>query len=65
MVVYKWNTLPGKHDKLDTHAMAYAGAGYAGVLSAPASGSQSETALAQSGRGANATKRNRRKIYHG
>ena len=62
MVVYKWNTLPGKHDKLDTHAMAYAGAGYAGILSAPASGSQGGTALAGSG---NASRKNRRKVYHG
>ena len=62
MVVYKWNTLPGKHDKLDTHAMAYAGAGYAGILSAPASGSQGGTALAGSG---NAPRKNRRKVYHG
>ena len=65
MVVYKWNTLPGKHDKLDTHAMAYAGAGYAGILSAPASGSQSGTALAESGKAANTPRRNRRKVYHG
>ena len=65
MVVYKWNTLPGKHDKLDTHAMAYAGAGYAGILSAPASGSQGGTALAGSGNAAGASSRNRRKVYHG
>lgn len=65
MVVYKWNTLPGKHDHLDTHAMAYAGAGYAGILSAPASGSQSDAALAGSKNDANAPKRNRRKVYHG
>jgi hypothetical protein len=65
MVVYKWNTLPGKHDKLDTHAMAYAGAGYAGILSAPASGSQSGTALSESGKAANTPRRNRRKVYHG
>ena len=65
MVVYKWNTLPGKHDHLDTHAMAYAGAGYAGILSAPASGSQSGTALAGSGKAMDAPKRNRRKVYHG
>ena len=65
MVVYKWNTLPGKHDTLDTHAMAYAGAGYAGVLSAPASESQSGTALAGSGKAADTQKRNRRKVYHG
>ena len=64
-VVYKWNTLPGKHDKLDTHAMAYAGAGYAGMLSAPASGSQGGAALAGSGSSPDAPKRNRRKVYHG
>ena len=64
IVVYKWRTLPGKHDKLDTHAMAYAGAGYAGILSAPASGSQGDTALAGSGKTANVSGRNRRKVYH-
>lgn len=65
MVVYKWNTLPGKHDKLDTHAMAYAGAGYAGILSAPASGSQNGTALAGSGGATSGSTKNRRKVYHG
>ena len=32
-IAYKWNTRPGKHDKLDTHAMAFAAFGYEGVLS--------------------------------
>ena len=31
-VAYRWNTLPGKHDKLDTHAMMLAAFGYEGVL---------------------------------
>lgn len=64
MVVYKWNTLPGKHDKLDTTAMAYAAAGYAGVLS-----SSAETDTAQAGTATGATPhaggKNRRKVYHG
>ena len=36
-IAYKWNTLPGKHDKLDTHAMMFAAFGYEGVLSPDAS----------------------------
>ena len=63
LVVYKWNTLPGKHDKLDTTAMAYAAAGYAGVLS-----SSAETDTAQAGTATGApphASKNRRKVYHG
>ena len=60
MVVYKWNTLPGKHDHLDTHAMNYAAAGYEGVLSMSA-----EADIGTQGAGGNAPKKNRRKVYHG
>ena len=60
MVVYKWNTLPGKHDHLDTHAMNYAAAGYEGVLSMSA-----ETDAGQQAAGVAAAKKNRRKVYHG
>ena len=63
LVVYKWNTLPGKHDKLDTTAMAYAAAGYAGVLS-----SSAETDTAQAGTATGAPPhagKNRRKVYNG
>jgi len=56
LVVYKWNTLPGKHDYLDTHAMNYAAAGYEGVLSMSA-----EAEIGMQGTGG----RNRRKVYHG
>ena len=62
MVVYKWNTLPGKHDHLDTHAMNYAAAGYEGVLSMSA---ESDTGTGAQGAGGNAPKKNRRKVYHG
>ena len=59
-VAYKWNTLPGKHDKLDCHAMAYAAAGYEGVLTVDA---DADTG-AQPSRGGGSG-RNRRKVYHG
>ena len=61
-MVYKWNTLPGKHDHLDTHAMNYAAAGYEGVLSMSA---ESDTGTGVHGAGGNAPKKNRRKVYHG
>lgn len=32
---YKWNTAPGKHDFLDCHAMAFAAAGFEGILASP------------------------------
>lgn len=58
-VAYKWNTLPGKHDKLDTHAMAYAAAGYEGILSI-----DTEThPLAPMGGGV--SRRNKRRVYNG
>ena len=60
MVVCKWNTLPGKHDHLDTHAMNYAAAGYAGVLSMSAEeDTGTKTAIG------NTQKHNRRKTYNG
>ena len=58
---YKWDTLPGKHDKLDTHAMAHAAASYEGVLAIEAGG----THLAARGDGAAAPAKNRRKVYNG
>ena len=58
---YKWNTRPGKHDKLDTHAMAYAAAGYEGVLSLDAE----VHPHAVSGGGHDAHRRNRRRSYDG
>lgn len=61
MVVYKWNTLPGRHDHLDTHAMNYAAAGYEGVLSMSAE----SCAGTQGAGGTDAPKRSRRKVYNG
>lgn len=58
---YKWDTLPGKHDKLDTHAMAHAAAAYRGVLAAEAGG----THLAAKGDGSAAPAKNKRKVYNG
>lgn len=58
-VAYKWDTLPGRHDYLDCHAMAFAAAGYEGVLSADAPDAQ----LAPSG--VRRHTRNRRKTYNG
>ena len=58
---YKWNTRPGKHDKLDTHAMAYAAAGYEGVLSLDAE----VHPHAVRGGGHDAHRRNRRRSYDG
>jgi hypothetical protein len=60
-VVYKWNTLPGKHDHLDTHAMNYAAAGFEGVLSVSA---EADTGSQGSGGGTGAPRR-RRKVYNG
>ena len=57
---YKWNTRPGKHDKLDTHAMAYAAAGYEGILSTDAEASP----IAAHG-GGGAPRRNKRRCYNG
>ena len=58
---YRWNTRPGKHDFLDCHAMAYAGAGYEGVLS-----TDTEARPHVGGNGsADAPRKNRRKSYHG
>lgn len=56
---YKWNTLPGKHDKLDTHAMAYAAAAYEGILATEAEG---PTVAAKVGGG---SAKNKRKVYNG
>ncbi|MBQ6140799.1 MAG: phage terminase large subunit family protein [Kiritimatiellae bacterium] len=55
-VAYKWNTLPGKHDKLDTHAMMFAAFGYEGLLTsdAPAANPAQRT-----------SSRNKRKVYNG
>lgn len=53
---YKWATLPGKHDFLDCHAMAFAAAGYEGVLLADAS-TQSAAP--------HGNHRNKRKVYNG
>ena len=59
---YRWNTKPGKHDYLDCHAMAFAAAGYEGVLSL-----DTDTRGQASGGGGDAgsPKRNRRKTYNG
>lgn len=60
---YKWNTLPGKHDKLDCHAMAQAAAAHEGIL-----GSDGDARpLATHGEGgeSRATGRNRRRVYNG
>ena len=56
---YKWNTLPGKHDKLDTHAMAYAAAAFEGILATEAEG---PTVAAKVGGG---SAKNKRKVYNG
>ena len=58
---YKWNTLTGKHDKLDTHAMSYAGAAYEGILATEAEGLQ----LTANPSGGNGPARNKRKVYNG
>ena len=57
---YRWKTLPGKHDKLDTHAMAYAAAGFEGVLSMDA-----DVRPHAAAGGGSAPKRNRRRTYCG
>ena len=62
MVVCKWNTLPGKHDYLDTHTMNYAAAGYAGVLSLD---TDTRGQTSGGGGGTGSPKRNRRKTYNG
>ena len=62
VVVYKWNTLPGKHDKLDTHAMAYAAAAYEGLFSSIAAAGVTGGESASDG---TTFKRNRRKVYNG
>lgn len=58
---YKWNTLPGKHDKLDTHAMSYAGAAYEGILSMEPGGQQ----IAEKIGGGGSSPKNRRRVYNG
>lgn len=61
-MAYKWNTLPGKHDYLDCHAMAFAAAGYEGFLALDADASPH----AVQGGGVSAPRRsNRRKVYNG
>lgn len=55
---YKWDTRPGKHDFLDCHGMAYAAAGYEGVLSIDA---EARPYVADRG----TPKRNRRRSYDG
>ena len=57
---YKWNTLPGKHDKLDTHTMAYAAAAFEGILTTDTEGGTPRPATF----GSKSTK-NRRKVYNG
>lgn len=57
---YKWDTLPGKHDFLDCHAMAYAAAGYEGILATDTEGGTPRPATF----GSKSTK-NRRKVYNG
>ena len=58
---YKWDTLPGKHDFLDCHAMAYAAAGHEGILATEATGVH----LAARGDGNHGPAKNRRKVYNG
>ena len=57
-IAYKWNTLPGKHDDLDTHAMAYAAAAYEGILTLDA---DTHAPVTVSGGGV----RNKRRVYNG
>jgi hypothetical protein len=59
---YRWDSLPGKHDFLDTHAMAFAAAGYEGVLADIETKGQS---IQRSERIANNQGRNRRKVFNG
>lgn len=58
---YKWNTLPGKHDYLDCHAMAFAAAGYEGVLSTDAEARPQFNG----GGGDSASRHNKRRVYNG
>ena len=58
---YRWKTLPGKHDKLDTHAMVYAAFGFEGLLSMDSD----VRPQAAGGGGGGASSRNRRKTYNG
>lgn len=58
-IAYKWNTLPGKHDYLDCHAMAFAAAGYEGVLTIEA-----ETQPQRAADGGKHS-RNRRRVFNG
>ena len=60
---YRWNTRPGKHDFLDCHAMAFAGAGYEGILSMDADAMLHATVDGHGG--TDAPKRNRRRAYNG
>ena len=57
VLVCRWHTRPGKHDYLDCHAMAYAAAGWEGLLSADAGTPGSF------GPSRHAASRNRRKVY--
>lgn len=57
---YKWDTLPGRHDYLDCHAMAFAAAGYEGILSLDA---EARPQAMHGGDGA--PRRNRRRSYDG
>lgn len=62
-IAYKWNSLPGKHDYLDCHAMAFAVAGYEGILSIDAETVPQQVAT---GSAPSAQHRsNRRKVYNG
>ena len=56
---YQWDTLPGKHDFLDCHAMAFAAAGYEGILSMDAAPDPSTPT------GDGVSRRNRRRAYNG
>ncbi len=57
-VEYRWNTLPGKHDFLDCHAMAYAAAGFEGILS-------TEVESSPIAAGNFGHRRNKRRVYNG
>lgn len=61
--VYRWNTKPGKHDYLDCHAMAYAAAGYEGLLSLDADVRAHAVGGASGAK--DAPKRSKRRVYHG
>ena len=59
---YRWDSLPGKHDFLDAHAMAFAAAGYEGVLADIETQGQT---VQHSERLTNNQGRNRRKVFNG